>query len=952
MPTLVPGNEFGFLGEAPTERRHPGGNGEVARAAPSTEGAAREQSAPQAPRQNAAPSLAPLDLEPQANAPAGQLTRVGDFVVLDVLGSGAMGTVFKARHRQQPGILAAVKTLAPCYRADGPFLSRFRKEIDLLSGLTHPNIVRTLGIDFGDNGELCLIMEFVDGVDLEKKVVQSGPLPFEEACRLALAATAALEELYQKRIVHRDIKPSNLILDNNGTLKLADLGIARVNSSSDPGVTKAGWMVGSCHFMAPEQRDDPRQVDTRADIYSLGCTLYYLVTGQPPFGHLQDLAAILNAHRDEAPPDVDELRRREGITRPVPPQFAQVLRKAMAKRPKDRYQTPAEFALALQQCISAVGSNRNWRQSVSIRRQGPLAAAAAGVLLVAATVIAYATRATWGQRAEVISQAAPGSPEASKSAGTDQAPAERNVPRSPPFPARGEAPESLSQKLPSPSGRGAGGEGQHDALKELPGVSAHHAPLPKREGIGRGTLAPDTELPPREVVPVPGEPGRPTLARPSPESPPARPTALTEVTTPPKLQSLPSAPDGPSRPAQLGLMKSPHPLEALETALDNESSAIDRLVRDVARPKPGEAPQVGVGKATACNPVLGNCGQGIQVLLRKWLAEHGCIVCDASQSPTVEIAARYNLLRERPSGDAKSVRLPAAETPLSDLKRLELELRVSDRHGEEQTHVVTIGAKDVEAYQWEMLVDFLTASPGRGLQPGMPNLRADYAIEVVVGKTDRSVRTAKVAGDKAFVELKRGEKFSVVLVNHTPREVAAQLFVDGVSVFEFSQDRGQCEFFLIGPHGSLEIPGWHLDNHRTSEFVICEYSVSDLAGTLQKDVGSLGTITARFAPAWSGPADKPKDEPTGKGVDVKRQLGVGFGDDIASRFATTERFVSRRWHTLSVCYEVPAEGTGLGVPGPSTPKEPEKERRNGAERTHDDRTTREDSGLFPPRRPT
>jgi serine/threonine protein kinase len=279
----------------------------------------------------------------------GAALLLGAYVVLERLGSGGMGNVFKARH-QKLGRVVALKVIHRDKLDNRAAVKRFLREIRVAGQLDHPHIVHAYDAE-NVNGSYVLAMEYVEGADLGKVVKEGGPLPVREACDYVRQAALGLQHASEKGLVHRDVKPSNLMLTQAqgsqapGLVKLLDLGLALVQqplidtSTSGP-LTVAGKVVGTVDFLAPEQARDASGVDCRADVYGLGCTFYYLLTGRPPF----DGATITNKlfkHALEEPPPVEALRPE------VSPAVAAVLRKMMAKRPDERYQTPAELAAAL-----------------------------------------------------------------------------------------------------------------------------------------------------------------------------------------------------------------------------------------------------------------------------------------------------------------------------------------------------------------------------------------------------------------------------------------------------------------------------------------------------------------------------------------------------------------------------------------------------------------------------
>ncbi len=233
---------------------------------------------------------------------------VGPYVILDKRGQGGMGVVFKARHRPTCQ-LVALKILPPSFGRDRDAVLRFRREVEVAARLDHPNIVAALDAS-EDRGVHFLAMEFIEGQDLDALVTSGGPLPIELAIHCAIQAARGMEAAHAKGIVHRDIKPANLMLAKSGVVQVLDLGLARVIEAASPGgqsaagsLTQTGAYMGTVDFIAPEQADNAKAADHRADIYSLGCTLYFLLTGRPPFEG-ETLLKKLIAHQERPAPSL------------------------------------------------------------------------------------------------------------------------------------------------------------------------------------------------------------------------------------------------------------------------------------------------------------------------------------------------------------------------------------------------------------------------------------------------------------------------------------------------------------------------------------------------------------------------------------------------------------------------------------------------------------------------
>jgi tRNA A-37 threonylcarbamoyl transferase component Bud32 len=296
------------------------------------------------PRRNVAESLALWAEKPTART---EPRRLGDYELREKLGQGGMGAVYKAVHTRL-GKTVALKVLASDRYRDGRLVARFHREMRALGGLQHPNIVQALDAREED-GVPFLVMEYVAGLNLGRLVERAGPLPVADACEVVRQAALGLHHAYQSQgLVHRDLKPSNLMLTPEGGVKVLDLGLAWFPRTAADGPAPAGVLsgpgerLGTPDYMAPEQWLDSH-VDVRADVYGLGCTLYHLVTGQPPFaGAAYDtLSQKMHAHRQEAPAPVQRLRPE------VPDDLGSVLARMLAKEPTGRLATPAAVADAL-----------------------------------------------------------------------------------------------------------------------------------------------------------------------------------------------------------------------------------------------------------------------------------------------------------------------------------------------------------------------------------------------------------------------------------------------------------------------------------------------------------------------------------------------------------------------------------------------------------------------------
>ncbi len=296
----------------------------------------------------------------------GELLVLDHYYLLERVGEGARGQVFKARHARL-GRLAALKILDPQHLDNPRSVERFHREIRTAAQLDHPNIVKSYDAGVDESGERhYLAMEWVDGMDLARLVREHGPLPVPLACDFIRQVAVGLEHAHQKGIVHRDIKPANLLMAKlpvasggreppdvdapfSGdlhpplavTVKILDFGLARFESEQEQRLTQVGRALGTVDYVAPEQVENARGADIRADIYSLGCAWWFLLTGQPPFPGESIIDRVTARLKGQMP------RIRDA--RPdVPAAIEQVLNKMLARFAKERYQTPAELIGALE----------------------------------------------------------------------------------------------------------------------------------------------------------------------------------------------------------------------------------------------------------------------------------------------------------------------------------------------------------------------------------------------------------------------------------------------------------------------------------------------------------------------------------------------------------------------------------------------------------------------------
>ena len=274
----------------------------------------------------------------------------GQYTVLDQIGEGGMGVVLKARHRRMKR-LVAIKILSSAAMKQPGAVERFHREVEAAAKLSHPNIVAAHDAD-EHQGMHYLVMEFVEGQDLASLVKDRGSMGVREAVECTLQAARGLQYAHEQGIVHRDIKPGNLLLDKRGTVKILDMGLARIAGANaalagPERLTTTGQVMGTCDYMSPEQALDAHETDHRADIYSLGCTLYRLVTGQPPYLG-QSLMQILLAHRENPVPSLCSARPE------APAELDACFQKMVAKQPQDRQQSMTEVISDLESVLSSL----------------------------------------------------------------------------------------------------------------------------------------------------------------------------------------------------------------------------------------------------------------------------------------------------------------------------------------------------------------------------------------------------------------------------------------------------------------------------------------------------------------------------------------------------------------------------------------------------------------------
>ncbi|HEX5445441.1 MAG TPA: serine/threonine-protein kinase [Pirellulales bacterium] len=265
---------------------------------------------------------------------------LGKYKLLDHLGTGGMSAVYLAEHIHMQRRVA-IKVLPQARVHDSSYLARFYREARAAAALDHPNVVRAYDVD-NQNDTHYLVMEFVEGRDLHRLVRREGVLGYQQAADYIRQAADGLAHAHRMGLIHRDIKPANLLIDSQGVLKVLDLGLARFTDEKQASLTVAHDenVLGTADYLAPEQAVNSHTVDSRVDIYSLGCTLYFVLTGHPPFPE-GTLTERLMKHQTAEPAAITRDRP------DAPAELVAICTRMMAKSPDARYQTAAEVSAAL-----------------------------------------------------------------------------------------------------------------------------------------------------------------------------------------------------------------------------------------------------------------------------------------------------------------------------------------------------------------------------------------------------------------------------------------------------------------------------------------------------------------------------------------------------------------------------------------------------------------------------
>ncbi len=299
------------------------------------------------------PAIAPS----HASRPEPGRRFAGKYVVERVIGRGGMGTVFEARH-ERLGQRVAIKVLGAALRDHPDLVKRFEREARAAGSLTSPHAARVLDIDTTADGMPFMVMELLSGRDLARLVAESGPQPIALAARWVIEASDAIGEAHRLGIIHRDIKPSNLFLCDDGTIKVLDFGIAKRVAAKEEALTAGIAPLGTPQYMSPEQVRCTKDLDARTDVWSLGVTLYELVTGRPPYDHEIAQACI-------AAIVIDPVPHPRSLRPELPDDFAGVVMHALEKDRDLRFQSVEELVVALEPFAEPSPARRGSRRDAS-----------------------------------------------------------------------------------------------------------------------------------------------------------------------------------------------------------------------------------------------------------------------------------------------------------------------------------------------------------------------------------------------------------------------------------------------------------------------------------------------------------------------------------------------------------------------------------------------------------
>jgi serine/threonine-protein kinase len=296
---------------------------------------------------SAGSAAAPDTVSTTAIGGALQGTMLGPYRLEQFVGGGGMGAVFRA-HDTTLDRVVAVKVLSRAQSADEEMLRRFRNEAQSAARLDHENIGRVHAVG-SDRGWHYIVFEYIEGQNLRDLVREEGPFAVGRAIDVVTQVADALEHASERDVVHRDIKPSNIVITPAGRARIVDMGLARLApAAGDADLTVSGMTLGTFDYISPEQARDPRAADVRSDLYSLGCTLFFMLAGRAPFAEGTMVQKLLQ-HQQDAPPSITAIRP------DVPERLATILARLMEKDPHDRYQRPAVLVADLVACAEENG---------------------------------------------------------------------------------------------------------------------------------------------------------------------------------------------------------------------------------------------------------------------------------------------------------------------------------------------------------------------------------------------------------------------------------------------------------------------------------------------------------------------------------------------------------------------------------------------------------------------
>jgi tRNA A-37 threonylcarbamoyl transferase component Bud32 len=425
--------------------------------------------------------------------------HLGEFEIIERLGQGGMGAVYKARQISL-GRTVAIKTLQSSLAGDANYIARFRQEAVAAAGLSHPNLVQVHAAGESD-GLHWFAMEYIEGESAQARLKREGRLEPLEAIAITMHVATALDYGWRKAaLIHRDIKPDNIFLSSDGGVKLGDLGLAK-SAGQATGLTATGAIMGTPHYMSPEQLEAVKDTDLRSDIYSLGCTLYHLLSGKPPYVG-NSSAAVMVKHLSDPVPDMS------AIWREPPAELARAVGKMMQKQPADRQQSYGEVMADLRRASNELSGAivpfviAPPKKAVRGKAKSALYAGLAAVAIAAATAVIL-----WAK-----TKAGPGPPAAAAAAG-------------PPVAAGGAIAAREDVRM-TPAATLAGDRTLAFATTPPPAKPVPAIPAPISEPSAPATPAPATPSPATPAPATPA-PATPAPATPAPSTPALSTPALT-----------------------------------------------------------------------------------------------------------------------------------------------------------------------------------------------------------------------------------------------------------------------------------------------------------------------------------------------------------------------------------------------------------------------------------------